>query len=245
MLIQDELQCSPIATMGDVTVAYLFRNVRGGCKKYGSVGNPSFYERFNLYFNNYGPSLSRGERSLRRIWVNAMWDVRRRAGCTAWLKSKDARRGAGRKARGGARRKAPRRSRDTRCGTERGRGAGRRGCETRGVALWRIRDEGLKEERDVRRCPPTFHSWARSRRGEDSRGGARSRYTVGHPLDRIGVYGRRCLPTFHSWAHSRREKRGQGKRCKREERKYPLTFHSWIPSSHQGSRRGGLSPGRD
>jgi hypothetical protein len=47
------------------------------------------------YFSRGG-----GGGSLRRIWVNAIWDVRRSAGCTAWRKSRDARRGAGRKARG-------------------------------------------------------------------------------------------------------------------------------------------------
>jgi hypothetical protein len=52
----------------------------------------------------------------------------------------------------------------------------------------------------VRRCPPTLHSWVHSRRGEDSRGGARLRYTVGHLLDRMGCRGRRYPPTLHSWA---------------------------------------------
>jgi hypothetical protein len=62
------------------------------------------------------------------------------------------------------------------------------------VAFRRIVDEGSKGEKDVRTCPPTFHS---------------------------------C----HSLAG------GQGKRCKIDERKYPSTFHSWVPSSHQGSRK--------
>jgi hypothetical protein len=102
MLIIDKLQCIPIATMGGVTVAYLFRSVRGGCKNMGQCENFSFYERFfNLFFNNYGPSLSRGGRSLRRIWVNAMWGGRRSAGCTEWHKSRDARCSTGRKTRRG------------------------------------------------------------------------------------------------------------------------------------------------
>jgi hypothetical protein len=169
-------------------------------KSLGQSGNPNFYKRFlNLCFNNYRPSLSRGRKSLRRIWVNAMWDVRRSAGCTAWRKSTDVRRG------GGARRRARRRSRDARCGTKRGRGVGRRGYETRhgtrawsgtrGVVFRRISEVGLKGKKDVSRCPYTLHSWT----------------------------------------HSRRKKRGQGKSCKRDERKYPPTFHRWVPSSHQGS----------
>jgi hypothetical protein len=65
-------------------------------KGMGQCGNHSFYERFlNIYFNNYGPYLSRGRVLRRQIWVKSMWDVWRSADCRAWRKSRDARRGAG------------------------------------------------------------------------------------------------------------------------------------------------------
>jgi hypothetical protein len=47
---------------------------------------------------------------------------------------------------------------------------------------------------------------------------------------------RRCPPKLHGWAYSRKGKRGYGRRCKRDERKYLPTLHDWVQSSHQGSR---------
>jgi hypothetical protein len=53
MLIQNEIQCGLTATMGCVTVAYLFRSGRGGYKNMDQCENPSFYARFiNLYLKN-------------------------------------------------------------------------------------------------------------------------------------------------------------------------------------------------
>jgi hypothetical protein len=70
-----------------------------------------------------------------------MWDVRRSAGCKAWRKSWDA---------GGETRRGTRTWRRT-----------QRMWESRfpvgGVAFRRIGDEGLKGERDVKRCRPTLH----------------------------------------------------------------------------------------
>jgi hypothetical protein len=45
-------------------------------------------------------------------------------------------------------------------GARRERGAGRVGEL---IPRRRIRDEGLKGERDAKRCPPTLHGWAPSR----------------------------------------------------------------------------------
>jgi hypothetical protein len=115
-------------------------------KNMGQCGNPSFYERFlNLYFNNYESYLSRSGGSLRRIWINAMWDVRRSAGCTAWRKLRDTRRG------GSARRRARYRSRDARRGTERGHGAERRGARGRQFPRWKDRLPGCDAGHGTRR----------------------------------------------------------------------------------------------
>jgi hypothetical protein len=158
-------------------------------------------------------------------------------GREAQCELQDARRG------GGARRRARRRSRDARRDAERKRGAERRGARGSRVSCWKDRLPGCDAGRGTKGCETSTererdagHEGESVPRRRGTRGGARPRYTVEHLLDRIGVCGRRCPPMLQSWAHSRREKRGQGKRCKGDERKYPLTFHSWVPSSHQGSR---------
>jgi hypothetical protein len=52
---------NPTATMGCVTVAYLFRIVRGGCKNIGQCENPTFYRDFLTYsLKTKGPTFQEG-----------------------------------------------------------------------------------------------------------------------------------------------------------------------------------------
>jgi hypothetical protein len=102
----------------------------------------------------------------RRIWVNAMWDVRRSAGCTVLYQSRDARRGASHKARRatyGREGKTISPLEGTSSWMRRGlRDASGSRFPSIGVAFRRIGDKGSKGESIVRRCPPTFHSWVPS-----------------------------------------------------------------------------------
>jgi hypothetical protein len=151
-----------------------------------------------------------------------MWDMRCSAGCTAWRKLRDARRGAER--RGARGRRFPG-WKDRLPGCDTGRGTqGRNRFPSGGVPFRRIGDEGSKGESDVKRCPPMFHSWARSCRWEDSRGGARPRYTVGHTP---------------AW---RRGDRGRGTREMRESIRPRFIVGYRLLTRRAG--RGGLSPGR-
>jgi hypothetical protein len=90
-------------------------------------------------------------------------------------RSRDAMRGAERKRgaeRGGARGSRFPRWKDRLPGCDAGRGTknaagtrawrGTKGCETERKRESVPSRKGLKGERDVRRCPPTFHSWVRS-----------------------------------------------------------------------------------
>jgi hypothetical protein len=85
---------------------------------------------------------------------------------------------------------------------------------------------GRRGERDVRRCRPTLHGRARSRRGGGFERGVGPRCTDGPSL--VGEKG--------------------GVRCKRGtgggEGRYPSTLHRRAPSSHQESRERRPSPRR-
>jgi hypothetical protein len=97
----------------------------------------------------------------------------------------------------------------------------RRGAEHR----WGAERRGARERRFPRWNPPTFHSWARSCLGEDSKGGTRLRYTVRHtPAGSRGV-------------------KGSGPREMRESTRPRFTVGYRLLT--WGARSGSLSPDRD
>jgi hypothetical protein len=88
--------------------------------------------------------------------------------------------------------------------------------------------------------------------GERVRGttvGSRPLSTVGHTLTGGGSVERgedgewTYPPTFYGSAHSHRKRIQE--EAKRDERRYPLTLHDWVPYSHQESQERRLNLGKD
>jgi hypothetical protein len=152
MLIQNEIQRDPTTTMGCITVAYVsVRILVSVCA-------------FLTYILKTKGPIFQGVGVSRRIWVNTMWNVRCSASRTAWRKSRNARRGVGRRGARGSRfprlegspSRMRRGSRDAKRGAERECGVGRKGAR-RGVQ--RERGAGRQEESVPHRKGCLLEDW--------------------------------------------------------------------------------------
>jgi hypothetical protein len=151
-----------LKTSGFISSCYIGSRKGRGLVGRGEVGQWVAGESGTVGRRRKGTVGRRARRSRGARGTGGSRDVRRRVGCEA--RGTGVRRGA----------------------VSEGESIPRRMSRPPGVSGGK---RGRRGEKDVRRCRPTFHRRAHSRRWGDSRGGVGPRYTDGPTLDRKGVAG--------------------------------------------------------